>query len=323
MKKSTSRFFIFLLFTVVLFQIHAQKQDGIIEPNEYPFKAEFNGGDFLLHWNVTGNNFAAAIEAATTGWVALGIDPLVVMDKADMIFGWVDAKDKVFALDCFSVAMFGPHPPDTDLGGKDDIISFGGSEKNGKTVFEFLRPLNTGDPYDKPITSDRELAIIWAYGNTDDFEDIHSAAGSARINITAGTSKTKINLLFPHIAFMTLSFLSMLTGIVIARYFRAKKWWLKIHRPLGVSAGVFGVLGLVFGFLLVATSSGIHLRVPHSWSGFITLVFVGAAPILGQAFLKSKIHKKTLRELHRWAGRGAALLMAVTAILGMYQAGIL
>jgi hypothetical protein len=323
MKKSISRFFFFLFLTGVLLSAAAQKQDGIIDPGEYSFSSEFKGGDFILHWEVRGDTFAAALDAATKGWVSLGIDPQTIMDKADMIIGWVDAEGRAHGLDCFSVDMFGPHPPDTDLGGKDDLISFGGTEKDGRTVFEFIRPLSAGDPYDKPIPSKGELSVIWAYADTDDFDEIHSSAGAAVISISEGSSKTKRGFFLPHAGFMALSFLTMLTGVAVARYFKAAKWWLKIHRPLGIGAGIFGALGLVFGFLLVATSSGIHLRVPHAQFGLITLVFLGAAPILGQAFLKSKQNKNTLRPLHRWVGRGALLLMTLTLLLGLRLTGII
>ena len=54
----------------------------------------------------------------------------------------------VKVVDAYSTGPTGPHPADTDQGGSDDIISFGGKESDGKTVIEFVRKLDTGDDKD-------------------------------------------------------------------------------------------------------------------------------------------------------------------------------
>lgn len=325
MKKYMLTLAVVLVFLVSSGTAFGQIQDGVIEPGEYPFRAEFKGGDFVLYWNVTGDNVAFAMEGKTTGWVSLGIEPTFVMENADMIFGWVDDAGKTYALDTFSTGMFGPHPPDTELGGTEDILAFGGTEKDGRTYFEFLRPLTTGDGYDKPVPASGELSIIWAYGETDNFEEIHIAAGEGVISMASGESKTRRSgfLFLPHMLGMSLSLALMLAAVFISRYLRSRKWWLRTHRPLGIAAGVLAAAGFVFAFLLVGASSADHFRVPHAWFGLAAMAAAFSAPFLGQGFLKSKKNKPLLRTLHRWTGRTAVLLMTVTALLGFYLTGIL
>ncbi len=314
---------ILLLFSAVL--LHAQRQDGVVEEGEYPFAAEFKGGGFVLRWNVTGDAAAFAMEADTTGWVSVGFEPTVVMEDADMIFGWVDETGKAFILDCYSTGMFGPHPPDTDLGGTEDVGAFGGTEKDGRTVIEFLRPLAVRDRYDRALPASGEADIIWAFGESDDFEEIHLAAGAGTINMASGESKTSRKGLFfvPHMLAMGLALTAMLAAVAIARYMRGRKWWLKTHRPLGITAGVLAAAGFVFAVLFVGMAGGAHFRVPHAWSGLAALAAAFAAPFLGQGFLKSKKNKPLLRTLHRFAGRAAVLLMTLAAILGLYLTGAL
>ncbi len=97
------------------------------------------------------------------------------MKNADIIMGFVkDGSVSIF--DLFSTGDFGPHPPDTELGGTDNIIEFAGSDDGTYTIIEFKRLLTTGDKYDNDIVEGKNQ-IIWAYGNADDIEIKHSTRG--------------------------------------------------------------------------------------------------------------------------------------------------
>ncbi len=303
----------------------AQVQDGVIGRGEYPFRAEFKGGDFILHWNVAGDRAAFAMEAETPGWVSIGFEPTAVMENADMIVGWVDGQGKVFVLDCFSTGMFGPHPPDTDLGGTEDIISYGGSETGGRTVIEFLRPLTSRDPYDRNLPPSGGVDVIWAFGGTDNFENIHAAAGSGSINLASGDSRTRRGgpFLPLHASAMALALLLMAVAAGVARFLRKKTWWLRTHRPLGIAAGVLAAGGLASALVFVGSAGGPHLRVLHAWVGLGALAAAFSAPFLGHGFLKSRKNKPLLRTLHHRAGWAAASLMALAAVLGLRLVGLL
>jgi hypothetical protein len=154
--------------------------DGVIGSREYPNEAAYDG--YELYWANDSKFVYVAMKAQTDGWVALGIQPGLRMKNADMILGFV--KDgKVSVLDLFSTDDFGSHPPDTELGGTSDIISFGGKEADGYTVIEFKRALDTGDRYDNKLVLG-ENQIIWSYGSSDALNMKHINRGYGKITIT-------------------------------------------------------------------------------------------------------------------------------------------
>ena len=162
---------------------YAATVDGVIVPGEYPKEAVFDNGNYRLHWKIEGDKAFMAIDAKAPGWVAVGFQPTVVMANADMIFGLVDSAGKTQAVDAWSTGMFGPHPPDVGQKGKDSLLSSAGKRTGDRVVFEFSRPLDTGDKLDKVIPSTGNFKIIWAYGPSLQFEAGHIKAGSATLSM--------------------------------------------------------------------------------------------------------------------------------------------
>ncbi len=159
--------------------------DGIISDGEYMHNISFVDGNFQIFWSGNGNEIIIGMRAKSTGWLAIGIDPVLLMQDADMVFGWVTDSGEVEIIDAFSTGPTGPHPPDSELGGTSDIIQFNGTEVDGTTTIEFKRLLNTGDSYDKPIPLTGDIKIIWAYSDSDSFEVQHvkTTRGSGRLNL--------------------------------------------------------------------------------------------------------------------------------------------
>jgi hypothetical protein len=321
MKKSLA----ILLLCLSLPMAMSQTIDGRIDPGEYAFESEFGGGEHILRWRIQGDTVVFAMEGKTSGWVALGIDPEQVMDQADMIFGWVTESGEAQVVDTFSTGQVGPHPPDTELGGSADVLEFAGTENDGVTTIEFSRRLSTGDNYDKDVPKEGTLKVIWAYGDSDDFEDYHTAAGYGTLDMAApgGPPPIGVYLFWGHVILMSLSFLLMLTGMFIAKSRKRFRGWLKLHRPMGIVGAITGAAGVVLAGIMVSFRSGVHLRVPHASLGLVTIIVIIATPILGQAFLKLKKGKQALRTIHRWIGRLSLTLMLAVIILGLFQAGIL
>jgi len=77
---------------------------------------------------------------------------------------------------------FGPHPPDTQLGGTDDILASAGKFDNGYTTIEFKRKLDTGDKFDKPLSKGVNK-IIWAYSGEPVFTVKHTMHGPGEIEL--------------------------------------------------------------------------------------------------------------------------------------------
>lgn len=179
----TKFFFIAVMMFVVGSAAFAANLDGAVTPGEYSREVAVDKGNFKLLWQVEGEKIFMAIEAKAPGWVAIGFEPTNIMANADMIFGIVGEGKDVQAIDAWSTGSFGPHPPDADQGGKNNIIGYAGSRKDGVVVFEFSRLLSTGDTYDKIIPRTGNFKIIWAYSASLKFNAMHSRAGSLTISM--------------------------------------------------------------------------------------------------------------------------------------------
>lgn len=153
--------------------------DGILADNEY-VKVQ-TVGEVEVYSRVDGDTLRLAMKAKTNGYVAIGFDPAERMKDADIILGFV--KDgKAVVADMYSTGVTGPHPPDDQQGGKNDVTVFGGSKKDGVTIIEFERKLVTGDSKDKIIkTGDNK--IIWAVGDTEAATGKHVRRGSGILKL--------------------------------------------------------------------------------------------------------------------------------------------
>ena len=153
--------------------------DGVISSGEYPNKNTY--GDYEISWRSEEQFICIGLKVKTTGWVAVGIQPGLTMNNADIILG--DISDgKVMIYDQYSTGNFGPHPPDEQLGGTNDILEFGGKEIAGYTIIEFKRALDTGDQYDRPLTKGSNK-IIWSYGSDDQTQVKHINRGYGEIGL--------------------------------------------------------------------------------------------------------------------------------------------
>lgn len=151
--------------------------DGVISAGEYA--ASQTHSDFEIYWVVEGQFIHVGMRADTDGWVSVAIQPGKRMKDADMIFGYVE-DGKVTVFDLFSTGDFGPHPPDIEQGGTDDVLEFGGTETEEFTTIEFKRALVTGDEFDNELSPGTNQ-IIWAYGSSDSLSPRHSKRGYGEI----------------------------------------------------------------------------------------------------------------------------------------------
>src|SRR4030042_3962471 len=151
----------------------AWSADGVISSGEYTNVNTY--GDYEINWSGDEEYIYIGLKVKTIGWVAFGIQPGTLMKHADMVLGLV-SDDKTTVYDQFSTGDFGPHPPDTELGGTNDILEFGGKEAGGYSTIEFKRALNTGDQYDHQLLKGVKK-IIWAYGSDDQSKIKHVSRG--------------------------------------------------------------------------------------------------------------------------------------------------
>ena len=153
--------------------------DGVIVPGEYSGSNTY--GDYTINWRSDEQYIYIGMTARTNGWIAIALQPGSKMKEADMVFAFIQGNN-VEIMDSYSSGNFGPHAPDSDLGGTDDILASGGKEDGEFTTIEFQRSLITGDNYDIAITSGANK-VIWAYGESDNQTDKHSKRGYGEIVI--------------------------------------------------------------------------------------------------------------------------------------------
>ena len=152
--------------------------DGVISSGEYTNTNTYN--DFRLNWKSDEKYIYIGLNVKTTGWVAVGIQPGLMMSDADIVLGNV-SDGKITIDDQYSTGNFGPHVSDEQLGGTNDILEFGGKEIVGFTIIEFKRALDTGDKYDHPLVKGTNK-IIWSYGSDDQVEVKHISRGYGELD---------------------------------------------------------------------------------------------------------------------------------------------
>lgn len=160
--------------------------DGVIDEGEY-FNVNIVNERFELYWNSDGEYIYIGIKAATTGWVALSIQPDPnKYDDVDIVLGYITGRDAV-VYDMFGTGYLGLRAQDRVLGGSDDIIEYGvgegisGEETEDEeavtfTTIEFKRKYDTGDLYDHPLLAGVNL-IGWAYGPDDSSDSPYTEDG--------------------------------------------------------------------------------------------------------------------------------------------------
>jgi hypothetical protein len=152
--------------------------DGVIYAGEYAHSTEAAG--FEIDWSNDAQTLRVGLISPGTGYLAIGFDPVYRMEGANFILGAV-VDGKTVVRDDFGT---GPveHSPDTANGGTNDILEAAGCEANGRTYLEFVIPLDSADPMDKPLVPGNTYMVIIAYHETnDDFSAWHSRRGSGTI----------------------------------------------------------------------------------------------------------------------------------------------
>jgi len=299
--------------------------DGIIAKDEYRSAMIIKGPTgkkFTIYSTPIGLDIFIALEVETSGWIAIGIEPTDNLHKnADMIFGWVDEQGRVKVVDAFSPESLGPHPEDKELGGTTDIKLFAGSEMNGITTIEFVRPLITGDRFDNDIRRKTDTSIIWAYGEDDDWKTKHQEQGRSSIIIETGATRVPVTL-WPFHALMMISGFSFVVAGAIVALKKEGTGWMKIHRMLARIGSLLIWAGAIFGVFMIGAPTLKHLNFPHSYSGILIPVLTIIVLISGARLLMPNKGPKSKRKIHRVIAWILISLMSVTIIEGFFAAGI-
>jgi len=299
--------------------------DGIIGKGEYRTAKIYKGTTgkkFVFHCKAVGSDIFIALEVETSGWVAIGITPTDNFhENADIIFGWVDNQGGVEVVDAFSPESQGLHPEDKELGGTTDILLFGGTEVNGITTIEFVRPLITGDRFDNDIHGKTDTSFIWAYGEDDDWQTKHQEQGRGVFNVQTGATRVPVTL-WPFHALLMISGFSFIVAGAIVSWKKEGTSWMKIHQMLVRISAVLISTGTIFGVYMIEASKARHISFPHSYSGVFLPVLTIIVLVSGEILLKPDKGPKSKRKIHRVLAWILISLMSITMIEGFFAAGI-
>jgi hypothetical protein len=133
-----------------------------------------------------------------------------------------------------------------------------------------------------------------------------------------------MTLFLIHAVLMGAGFLLALSGMLIAMTQRRKRWWLRVHRIVGLTATATMLVGVAAAIAAVAFSpQAHHFSTPHTWIGALTVAL--AAGIATVALLLFRIPAKAaaFRRLHRLAGRLVNFAAPIAILLGLRAAEII
>jgi len=154
--------------------------DGTIRTAEYAHAME--AGGFRVYWSNDANVLRVGLFCPVTGYLAIGIDPDHRMEGANFILGAVRNGQLVMRDDYGTGTL--THSADVDRGGTNDILAAAGTETNGQTTIEFIIPMDSGDPYDKPLIPGQTYEVLIAFHDTSDtFSTRHSQRGSGQMRL--------------------------------------------------------------------------------------------------------------------------------------------
>ena len=160
---------------------------GILSPfmllaADYDFTVDM--GKLQFEWKVDGSDLNIYLKAKTKGWVGVGFNPTKMMKGANILIGRVK-KGKASVRDDFGTST-DKHKSDSKIGGKKNISNISGSETGGVTELKFTIPLNSGDPKDTPINVNKDITMIFAFGNKDSYRLGHKFFKTITVNLSTG-----------------------------------------------------------------------------------------------------------------------------------------
>lgn len=122
-----------------------------------------------------------------------------------------------------------------------------------------------------------------------------------------------------HIALMGTAFALATSGGLVARFAKAKKWWLKAHKIMNGSAGVLALAGIAMAFLMVRSYEGSHFSTLHGVIGLVAGCWLVVQAFAGWLMTRPAMAKygKKARPIHRWSGRILTLAMLANIVLGL------
>jgi len=252
------------------------------------------------------------------------------MLDADIILGFVsDTTGTITITDCHSSNNV---PPVADT--TNNILSFNGQQVSGVTTLKFVRLLNTGDSQDKPINN-TEIDVIIAYNPTTDDTTVYHGRPNRlqlQLNFFSNALITSPQWYQPtHAILMTISWgFCMLTGMLLARFFKWWGGWFKLHIAVNTIGMACSIAAFIIAILMVTKNftQTDPFALVHAYIGLFVVTFGAIGqPILG--YLADRLfdpHRDAVPiwpdKIHWWVGRLVMVAGVVNIFLGIEVLGI-
>ncbi len=150
--------------------------DGNLDTDEYRNHVMDPRSGVSLSWQNGVVVFIAALRSPGTGWVAAGFDPVYRMEGANYVIAAVTPTGLVIE------DHVGTGPTAHRRDRRQDILMASGTVAGGQTTVEFVIPLDSRDPEDKPLRPGQTYTVLLAYHrSSSSFTAAHTQRGVVRI----------------------------------------------------------------------------------------------------------------------------------------------
>jgi hypothetical protein len=122
-----------------------------------------SSGGFTFKWKVNGTNLDCKVSAATTGWVAAGLNTKAFMDGANIVLGYVTGGNTANIADLHGIGH--AHQADTT----DNVSNKAGTDDGINTEITFTIPMaNDAASEDIGLTEGNTYWLIMTAGSNGD-----------------------------------------------------------------------------------------------------------------------------------------------------------
>lgn len=150
--------------------------DGSVGEGEYRNSVQDNRSGVVLSWRNGLVVLFAALRSPGTGWVSAGFDPVNRMQGANYVIAAVTPAGLAIE------DHFGTGTTSHRRDRREDVLRAGGAIVGGGTIVEFVIPLDSLDPEDKPLVPGGTYTVLLAYQRSStSLTTLHTARGSVRI----------------------------------------------------------------------------------------------------------------------------------------------
>lgn len=124
-------------------------------------------GGMHVKWDISNDHIEFEMTSPLKGWIAIGINDKDDIVGANLIMASI--RNKQLIIEDQFVTSPGEHKSVESLGGKSAISNYEGFESDGKTTIRFRLKLAALDKFHYDLEKGKEIVIICAYSESDDF----------------------------------------------------------------------------------------------------------------------------------------------------------